>query len=133
MLTQEKVREAVADCVAGIICDFKDAPDIDREAVVERLDEECDHLFGSLVQYGRIDEYGARDLARSAQPCAAIIEVAEADAWVEDDHGLWEGLTYGVLASIAYFSLRNLLYKKLADEGHDSNEEYPFAVAEEVE
>ena len=133
MLTQEKVREAVADSVAGVINYFKDAPATDREQVIEVLDEECDDLFGWLVQHGRISEYDARDLAMSAQPCSAIIEVAEADAWVEDDHGLWEGLTYGVLASIAYFSLRNLLYKKLADEGHDSNEEYPFAVAEEVE
>lgn len=59
-----------------------------------------------------------------------IIQVAKADAWVEDDHGLWDGLTYGVVPSMAYFSLRNLLYQAMKEAGHDSNEDRPFATEE---
>lgn len=129
MLTCEEVRKGVADCVAGIIGDCKDNTEIGREKVIERLDEECDELFWKLVRYGWIDEYGVDDLVATAQQCAAIVKVAKEDAWIEDDHGLWDGQTYGVLASITYFSLRNLLYKKLAVEGYDSNEERPFAVS----
>lgn len=131
-LSAKQVREDVQDVVQSVIAKYQDAPDTDRETVIERLDEECDTLFGQLVQHGRIDHYDASDLARTAQPCAVILEVAEADAWVEDDAGLWEGLRYGQLASMAYFSLRNLLYKRMADEGHDTNEDYPFAMKEEV-
>ncbi len=91
------------------------------------MDEECDTLFGRLVKQGRIDQYTVDDLVETAADCAAIIQLAEQDAWVEDDHGLWDGLTYGVLASIAYFSLRNLLYQAMKDAGHDSNEDHPFS------
>ena len=63
----------------------------------------------------------------TAGDCAAIIKLAEQEAWVEDDYGLWDGLSYGILASIAYFSLRNLLYQAMKDAGHDSNEDRPFS------
>ena len=125
--TQDLVRERIKDTVEDIIDDYKDDPDTDRETLIERIDEECDSLFGCLVGHGRIDHYDIDDLVATASDCAAIIKVAKADAWVEDDDGLWDGLTYGVLASVAYFSLRNLLYQALADEGHDSNDDYPFA------
>lgn len=126
-LTAEEVRSAIADTVADIIEDYKDDPDTDRETLIERMDEECDAMWGRLVQHGMISEYDAQDLARTATACGVIIEVAEEDAWGEDDRGLWEGLTYGVLASQAYFSLRNCLYKAMKDAGHDSNDDLPFA------
>jgi hypothetical protein len=72
-------------------------------------------------------------MVQTAGPCAEIIRVAEADAWVEDDRGLWEGLTYGVLACIAYYSLRNLLYQALTEAGHDSNDDLPFAPDDETD
>lgn len=127
MTTADDVRKAIIATRDDIISDFRDEPDTDREDVIERLDEECDALFGQLVQHGRIAEYDVDDLVSTAADCAAIIQVAKEDAWVEDDHGLWEGLTFGVLASIAYFSLRNLLYQSLADAGHDTNDDMPFA------
>jgi hypothetical protein len=125
--TQNDVREAVKSTVQDIINDFADKPDTDRETLIERLDEENDALFGSLVRHGMISEYDVDDLVSTAADCAAIIHVAKEDAWVEDDHGLWDGLTYGVLASVAFFSLRNLLYQAMSDAGHDSNDDLPFA------
>lgn len=54
MLTQQEVREAVASTVEDIISDFKDEADTDRERLIERLDDECDTLWGQLVYAGRI-------------------------------------------------------------------------------
>ena len=128
-ITEADVREAVKAVVDDMIDDYRNSL-IDREAVIERTVEETDALFGQLVHHGRIDQYDADDMVATAQPCAMVIKVAASDAWVEDDYGLWEGLKYGVLASIAYFSLRNLLYQTLKDEGHDTNDDQPFAPAE---
>lgn len=132
-LSYQEIRKAVDEVIQDIIKDFKDEPDTDRETVIERLDEECDSLFGNLVAHGRIDQWDVDDLCDNAQACSAIIKAADRDAWIEDDHGLWDGLTYGVLGSIAYFSLRNLLYKSLELEGHDTNDDYPFERDEEDE
>jgi hypothetical protein len=132
LLTEKQVRVAVTDTVLEIIEAFQNEPDTDRETVIERLDEECDTLWGQLVRRGRIADYDVDDLISTAQPCGVVLQVAKADAWIEDDPGLWEGLTFGVLASIAYFSLRNLLYQKMADEGHDTNDDYPFAKDDEA-
>src|SRR5437667_12653302 len=110
MTTPLKVRAQIEETIAEIIGDYRDNPETDRETLIERMDEECDTLFGRLVKQGRIDQYTLDDLVETAADCAAIIKLAEQDAWVEDDHGLRDGLTYGVLASIAYFSLRNLPY-----------------------
>jgi hypothetical protein len=126
MTTPLEVRANIEETVAEIIGDYWDTPETDRETLIERMDEECDTLFGRLVKQGRIDQYSVDDLVETAADCAAIIKLAEQDAWVEDDHGLWDGLTYGILASIAYFSLRNLLYQAMKDAGHDSNKDRPF-------
>ena len=122
-----EVRDKIGETVAEIIGDYQDDPETDRETLIERMDEECDALFGRLVKQGRIDQYTVDDLVETAADCAAIIKLAEQDAWVEDDRGLWDGLTFGILASIAYFSLRNLLYQAMKDAGHDSNEDRPFS------
>ena len=124
-LTDEQVRDAVKSTAQEIIDDL--ASDTDRETLIDRMDEECDTLWSQLVQHGRIDQYDSDDLVRCAGACGTIITVAEADAWVETDTGLWEGLTYGVVPSIAYFSLRNLLYSALKDAGVDSNDDEPLA------
>jgi hypothetical protein len=127
MTTPLEVRAKIEETVAEIIDDYRDDPESDRETLIERMEEECDSLFGRLVRQGRIDQYSVDDLVETAGDCAAIIKLAEQHAWVEDDPGLWDGLTYGILASIAYFSLRNLLYQAMKDAGHDSNEDRPFA------
>ncbi len=125
-LTADEVREAVKATVADIRDDCD--TDTDRDDLIEAIDEHCDSLWGSLVRHGLIDQYDVDDLVATAHQCATIIRVAKDDSWVEDDHGLWEGLTYGVLASIAYFSLRNLLHEYLERDGIDVNQEMPFAV-----
>lgn len=131
--SEQNVWDSVVSTVEDVICDYKGEPETDRDDVIERLDEECDCLFGSLVKHGRIDQYDVDDLVETAADCAAIIKVAEAKAWVETDNGLWEGVTYGVLASIAYFSLRNLLYAALKAEGYDCNDDFPFKNKDEEE
>ena len=131
MTTPVEVRAKIEETVADIIGALQDDPETDRETLIERMDSDCDALFGRLVKQGRIDEYSVDDLVETAGDCAAIIKLAEQDAWVEDDRGLWDGLTYGILASIAYFSLRNLLYQALKDAGHDSNEDQPFSAGDE--
>lgn len=120
------ITEAIED-----IIDRFDA-DADREDVIEALDEATEAAWAQLVKWGPICEYDVDDLVETAEACAAIIKYAESSAWVEDDHGLWEGLTYGVLASIAYFSLRNCFYQALADAGYDTNNDYPFEGKDEA-
>lgn len=132
-MTTDDVMAAVRSTVQDIIDDHKDEPDTDREALIERMDEECDALFGQLVKHGPISDYDADDLIETAEDCAVIIKAAKEKAWVEDDSGLWDGLTYGVLASVAYFSLRNLIYQVLKDAGHDSNDDHPFQKPEDEE
>lgn len=123
--TIESVRESVAETVKDMIDDLDF--DTDRETMIERMDEECDSLWGNLVYMGRIDQWDEDTLANHAAECGTIIKVARQDAWVEDDSGLWEGMTYGVLPSMAYFSLRNLLYQAAKDAGVDSNDDQPLA------
>lgn len=60
-ITELQVRNAVASIVEDVIDDYKDEPDTDRDTVIERLDEECDTLFGQLVRCGRIDPGRLRD------------------------------------------------------------------------
>lgn len=126
----ENIAEAIESCLADLINDF-DA-ETDRNDVIEALDEACDSLWCNLVRMGMITDYTVHDLVATASECAAIIEHAEEHAWVEDDSGLWEGLTYGALASIAYFSLRNCLYQALVDMGYDTNNELPFEGKEDA-
>lgn len=126
-ITESAVRRGVRAAVRDIIREYRKEPDTDRETLIERMDQETDTLFGQLGMQGRIDAYDADYMVQTAQPCATIIKVAQDDAWVEDDSGLWDGLTFGVLASIAYFSLRNLVYEALKAKGYDSNQDRPFA------
>ena len=123
-LTQEQVRDAIHETVVDADSEFDEGTD--RETLIEWLDQRCDDIWGQLVKQGRIDEYDADDLIETAAACGAILAVAKQDSWVEDDCGLWDGLTYGVLPSVAYYSLRNCLYSALKANGHDSNDDYPF-------
>lgn len=120
------IHQTIETVIESVLDDLDFDSDTDREEVIERLDEEADAAWGELIKDGRIAEYTVDDLTETAADCATIIEFAEERAWVEGDSGLWEGLTYGVLASIAYNSLRNCFYQLLKDRGHDTNDEYPF-------
>jgi hypothetical protein len=128
--TIEQVREAVKSTVEHVIAAYKDEPDTNRETIIDRLDEEADTLFGQLVYMGRIAQWDVDVLTNHAADCGAIIEAAKWDAWVEDDNGLWEGMTYGVLGAVAFYSLRNLLYQAMKDAAHDTNDDFPFAKEE---
>lgn len=132
-ITKKRVREAVAGSATDIIRDFTGEPDTDRETLIERIDADVDSMFGHLVQEGYIGNYTVHDLAATAQPCSVILQVADADAWIETPGDMVSGLGYGVLASVAFSSLHNLLYRKLSNLGHDSKHRYPFAVDDESE
>jgi hypothetical protein len=46
------------------------------------------------------------------------MQYCEEQAWLEDDSGLWEGLTgAAALGTIAFFSLGNVVYEKLRVAG----------------
>lgn len=118
------IEATIQDAVQNIIDRFDE--ETEREEVIEALDIACDDAWCDLVKYKNVTEYDAHDLVDTAGACAEIIHYADQNAWVEDDSGLWEGLTYGVLASIAYFSLRNCFYQALFNLGYDTNNEYPL-------
>lgn len=123
-MNHQRIETQIELALDDIIDEF-DA-DTNREEVIERLDEETDAVWGELIKDGSIAQYTVSDLTETAEQCATIIGFAEERAWVETDGGLWQGLTYGVLASIAYFSLRNCFYQLLKDRGHNTDNEYPF-------
>lgn len=111
-LTARQVREAVNEAAREIAEEIK-AKTVERDQPHDAIFEATDSLFGSLVRAQRVDSYNAHDLAATADKCAVILEVAEQDAWVADDSGLWEGLTHGVLAAIAFHSLENCIWETL--------------------
>jgi hypothetical protein len=129
-LTQEEVRDAVQEFVR----EYKERFDADcnRNDVIDQMSESCDELWGKLVKEGRLDQYRLDDLVETVADCATVITVAEEDAWVEEDSGLWEGITYGVVPCIAYHSLNNLMYNALKRAGIDTNDEEPFKVYKEA-
>jgi len=114
MITAKGVREEIAEAAKEIAEEIK-VGNVVRDEPHDAIFEATDDLFGNFVQSGRISDYTIEDLKSTVQECAVILGVAEEDAWVADDSGLWEGLTYGILASIAFFSLENCLWQKLRD------------------
>ena len=120
-----EIRDTINDALDDIIADC--GPETDRDELIERLDEANEDAFSDLVRYGPIADYDVDDMVDTCAECADIIRFAEKHAWVEDDNGLWEGLVYGILACIAYFSLRNCFYDMLSKRGIDSNDDLPFA------
>lgn len=125
-MNKSEIRDTINNALDDIVADC--GPETDREELIERLEDATDDAFNELVKYGAVVQYDLDDMVDTCAECADIIRFAEKHAWVEDDNGLWEGLTYGILACIAYFSLRNCFYKMLSDRGIDSNEDLPFAV-----
>ena len=98
-----------------------------REQLIDLIDYEVDELFTERSnRTKRLDLYNLDDMLDTSQLCGEIIKFAEDRAWVEDDEGLWQGLVYGVLASVAYFSLRNCFVQLMQDRGIDVNDDFPF-------
>lgn len=120
-----EIRNTIDNALDDIIADC--GPETNREELIDRLDDANDDAFSEMVKYGSIAAYDVYDMVDTCAECADIIRFAEKYDWVEDDNGLWEGFTYGMLACIAYFSLRNCFYEMLSKRGIDSNEDLPFA------
>ena len=123
-ITAKEVWEDV-NRVAGDIIEDMDQ-DSDRDSVLERCDEEADVLWCQLSQGGMIQDYRLSDMVETLQASEAIIRMAQEKNCVETDTGLWEGVTYGLVASIAYYSLRNLLYQAMREKGVELNDDRPL-------
>ena len=132
MTTKTDVLKTVDAVVTDMVDDYSNT-ETDREDVLDRVFEEVDAAFGQLVRHGLITDYDAHDMVRSAPACCAIIEAADDRSWIADDSGLWEGMVYGTLAAVAFFSLENLIHSALEAAGVDTNDDFPFASKEEVE
>jgi len=123
-MTEADIREAIETRVDGIILEADSTTG--RDDVIDCLDEACDDAWSDLVQHGPLADYDIDDFVITAEPVAQILSFAKEHAWIEDDSGLWEGVTYGLPACIAYSSLRNCFYQSMADRGHDTNDDFPF-------
>jgi hypothetical protein len=63
---------------------------------------------------GRIDQWPTNPGGKILKLLGEVLEYCEAEAWLEDDGGFWEGRSgTQVLASQAFFSLENVLWEKL--------------------
>lgn len=90
--------------------------EVGRNEPHDRIFEATDTIFARQVKAKKVSDYDVSDMLQTLGACAAILAVAEEDAWIEDDAGLWEGCEpYGVLASIAFFSLEHCIWQKLDD------------------
>jgi hypothetical protein len=129
-LTEKQVQQAVQGVVDDAHREFNNgffSTDTCREELIEWLDECNSAVWSNLVKDRKLADYTVDDMIETTSACGAILKVAEKDAWLEDDEGLWRGQTYGMMASIAYFSLCNLLYMSMKKAGADFNEDFPFA------
>lgn len=124
-MTKAEIREAIDTRLDEIVLGA--SPTTHREDIIDKLDKACDDAWGDLVRDGCLDQYDVDDLTETVESVAQILRYAKKHAWVEDDSGLWEGLTYGLPACIAYYSLRNCFYQAMADRGHDTNDDFPFS------
>ncbi len=81
---------------------------------------QTDEMFCDLVGGVNVKHYDLQTMLDTMQPVATILKVAEEDSWIEDDSGLWEGLPpYGILASVAFWSLEHVLMEKLNERDND--------------
>ena len=133
MTHKTDVLKTVEAVVADMVYDYTNT-ETAREDVLHRVFEEVDAAFGNLVRYhGRLADYDAHDMVRTAPACCAIIEAADDRSWIADNSGLWEGIVYGTLAAVAFHSLENLVYSALEAAGVDTNDDFPFAAKKEAE
>ena len=132
MTTKTDVLKTVDAVVTDMVDDYADT-ETDREDVVDRVFQEVDTAFGNLVHLGHLADYDAHDMVRTAPACCAIIEAADDRSWIADDSGLWEGMVYGTLAAVAFFSLENLIHSALEAAGVDTTDDFPCASKEEGE
>jgi len=132
MTTKTDVLKTVDAVVADMVDGYSNT-ETDRDDVLIRVFEEADAAFGQLGRHGRLADYDAHDMVITAPACCAIIEAANDRSWIADDSGLWEGMVYGTLAAVAFFSLENLIHSALEAAGVDTNDGFPFAAKEEAE
>lgn len=112
-------KQDVIEAIDEAIEDEKKAIE-ESEYPLEEAIEIADTLFCQLVKEKRIGEYTLHDMMDTMNATAAILRAAKEEGLVADDPGLWESTPpYGVVASIAFFSLENLVYNRLRELGYD--------------
>lgn len=91
------------------------------DCIQDNIFESIDIWFQRNIGSGRISNMStypktSRDRDNLMTICN-LLELADQDAWVTDDSGLWEGLDgQQVLFSQAFYSAENLLREYLPDE-----------------
>jgi len=133
-LTFNDIENAINNSVDDIINNYN--ADTKRETILDAVFDETDSIFGKLIKQKLVTNYTFDDLIDTATDCTVILKYAKKFAWVENDtelwEGLWERLCFGMIASIAFFSLRNCFYTALENKGYDTNDDFPLANKKEV-
>ncbi len=113
-MTREPIDRTVTRWAREIASRIKDG-EITRDEPHDAIFEAVDNGWGELgFPVGRIDQWPVNPGAKVLAKLAKVLDYCERTAWLEDDSGLWEGLSgVAVLASQAFFSLENVLWEKL--------------------
>lgn len=84
----------------------------------DKVFEEVDNWCCQNLKHKNINAYTLDDMLDTADMCSAILKHAERQGCIENDTGLWDQVTpYGVIASVAFFSLQLCVLDKLQTLG----------------
>lgn len=107
----DKIVTEWADDIADRIANREIARDYPNDAIFEAVDDGWGDL-GFTV--GAISNWPTNPGADIMRLLGDVLDYCEKEAWLEDDQGLWEGLTgVSIIGSQAFFSLQNVLWQKL--------------------
>lgn len=106
--TVDDVTEAAAEYGKTVLDEL--ALDASRDDLIEAIDQEADSCWDHHLGTGPISSLDEDDIENICGDCSLILRAARNAKQEETDRGLWEGMNAaGVLASKAYFSMRNLI------------------------
>ncbi len=113
-MNKKQINSEVTRWAREIAAEIK-AGNVDREEPHDAIFQAVDSGWVTLgFPAGLITEWPVNPSVKIITLLGRVLEYCEQEAWLEDDSGLWEGLTgSAVLASQAFFSLENVLWEKL--------------------
>lgn len=134
--TKEDVETQVRDYVKELKQEFQPGKDRDactarRDDVIDRIDSDVDSsLWGHFCTAGLIHLWNLDTLVQNMADgsLASILGLAQDEKCVETDSGLFsdDKNPFAVVPGVAFYSLRNLVFHYLSEEGVDMNDDYPF-------
>ena len=115
-LTLSNIDKVVTLWAEGIATAIKENP-ADRNKLNSAIYQAVDSGWTELgMPAGRLEHWGFNPETEVLQNLGVILDYCEQEGWIEDDSGLWEGLSgAATMGSQAFFSLRNVLVQKLQD------------------